>query len=213
MTPTDGPRPVGVLAFDWNGTLVDDAERARRATNRVLREHRVTALTKARFRKTFTLPVRCFLTAAGVPEPHAPAAERRWNEEMAAGDAPLSAGAADILQAAADRRVRVVVVSAAAPEAVLSDARRLRVDHLLPEVIGSVQDKAAELRRLVAENHGPVIYVGDVEYDMRCAIQAGAYPIGFGRGYRPAAALAEAGADMVVWNLATLRPFLSETPT
>ncbi len=212
MTITDDPRPAGVLAFDWNGTLVNDAERAREATNRVLDAHGAAPLTESGFRSTFTLPMRRFLLAAGVPGPQVSVAEQRWNEEMAAGGAPLSTGAADILRAAAERRVRVVVVSAAAPQAILKDARDLRVDHLLGKVIGSVRDKAAELTRIVAEESGRVIYVGDVEYDMRCAVRAGAYPIGFGGGYRPASALAEAGADIVIWNLAALRPFLSEVP-
>ncbi|MEO3795989.1 HAD hydrolase-like protein [Nonomuraea sp. B10E15] len=212
MTYTHDRRAAGLLAFDWNGTLVDDAERARRAVNRVLGAHDAATLTPAEFKHTFTLPMRRFFLAAGVPEEQLGAAEKQWNEEMAAHDAPLSAGAVDILRAAADQRVRVVVVSAAAPDAIMKDARALRVDHLLGQVIGSVRDKAAELTRLVAES-GRVIYVGDVEYDMCCAVEAGAYPVGFGGGYRPASALAEAGADIVIWNLATLRPYLSDVPS
>jgi phosphoglycolate phosphatase len=212
MPPTDVPGRPGVLAFDWNGTLVDDTGRARRATNRVLREHGLGPLTEPGFRAAFTLPMRKFFTDLGVAEHRSDAAEERWNEEMAAETAPLSTGAAEILRVAADSGVPVVVVSAAAPHSVLSDARRLGIDHLLADVIGSAGDKASVLSRLVARGRGPVVYVGDVEYDIRSAIAAGAYPVGFGRGYRPAAALADAGADIVVWNLASLGMLVTGAP-
>ena len=205
-------RTVSVLAFDWNGTLVDDAERARGAANRVLRELGLTELTKAEFTRTFTLPMRQFFLSVGVPERRADEAEARWNEEMATQDARLSVGAMEILETAAECGIPVVVVSAAALESVHRDARRLNIDHLLSEVIASVRDKASALAQLVSRELGSVIYVGDVEYDMRAALAAGAYPIGFGRGYRPAAALADAGAEIVVWNLAILSPFLTGMP-
>jgi phosphoglycolate phosphatase len=130
---------------------------------------------------------------------------------MAAETAPLSTGASEILRAAAALGVRVVVVSAAASHSVLRDARRLGVDHLLADVVGSAGDKASALSRLASGAPGPVIYVGDSEYDMAAALASGAYPVGFGRGYRPAAALAEAGAEVVVWNLAALTVFLTWT--
>lgn len=205
-------RTVSVLAFDWNGTLVDDAERARGAANRVLRELGLTELTRAEFTRTFTLPMRQFFLSVGVPEQRVDEAEARWNEEMATQDARLSIGAMEILEKAAACGIPVVVVSAAALESVRRDARRLNIDHLLSEVIGSVRDKASALAQLVSRELGSVIYVGDVEYDMRAALAAGAYPVGFGRGYRPAAALADAGAEIVVWNLAMLSPFLTGMP-
>ncbi|WP_168221323.1 HAD family hydrolase [Actinomadura sp. WMMA1423] len=212
MTPTKRPGRPGVLAFDWNGTLVDDTGRALRATNRVLREHGLAPLGEPGFRAAFTLPMREFFARLGIAEQRSDEAEKRWNEEMAAETAPLSPGAAEILRTAADCGVHVVVVSAASSQSVLSDARRLGVGHLLADVVGSAGDKAAVLSRLVAGGRGPVVYVGDVEYDIRSAFAAGAYPVGFGRGYRPAAALAEAGAEVVVWNLASLGMLFTGVP-
>ncbi|TDB93927.1 HAD hydrolase-like protein [Actinomadura sp. 7K534] len=211
MRPANGAERPGVLAFDWNGTLVDDAGRAHRATNRVLREHGLAPLTEPEFRTAFTLPMRRFFITLGVAERWSSAVEERWNEEMAAETAPLSTGASEILRAAADSGVRVVVVSAAASHPILRDARRLGVEHLLADVVASAEDKASALSRLVSGAPGPVMYVGDSEYDMGAALAAGAYPVGFGRGYRPAEALADAGAEIVVWNLAALTAFLTWT--
>ncbi|MFC7546758.1 HAD family hydrolase [Plantactinospora sp. GCM10030261] len=208
MSAVIGRRPVSVLAFDWNGTLVDDAARARRATNQVLRGHGLSPLSEAEFGDAFVLPMRRFFVHLGVAEERADAAEDQWNREMAGEPAPLSVGAIQILEAAAVRGVRVVVVSAADPGTVRDEARALHIDHLLADVAGSVRDKAAALGRIVAAEQGVVIYVGDVEYDMRSAVEAGAYPVGFGRGYRPATALVEAGAEIVVRNLATLEVLL-----
>ena len=50
----------------------------------------------------------------------------------------------------------------------------------------------------------PLIYVGDSEYDMTEAIAAGAIPVGYAGGYRPAEALLAAGAIAVVNDLRAL---------
>jgi phosphoglycolate phosphatase-like HAD superfamily hydrolase len=58
--------------------------------------------------------------------------------------------------------------------------------------------------QLVRTASGPVLYVGDTEYDILEALAAGATPVGFASGYRPPAALLAAGALAVVDDLALL---------
>jgi phosphoglycolate phosphatase-like HAD superfamily hydrolase len=58
------------------------------------------------------------------------------------------------------------------------------------------------LRSLVETyGEGRVAYLGDTEHDVTEALAAGALAIGFGGGYRPAGALARAGAGAVVSEL------------
>ncbi|MFM9107605.1 MAG: HAD family hydrolase, partial [Chloroflexota bacterium] len=96
------------------------------------------------------------------------------------------------------------VISAAHTRAVEADADRLGIRPWLRFLIGDAQPKSVPLRELVALGEGPVIYAGDTEYDIAEAIAAGAAPVGFGGGYRPAEALLAAGAIAVIDDLSLL---------
>ncbi|MFA5974080.1 MAG: HAD hydrolase-like protein [Lentimicrobiaceae bacterium] len=45
------------IIWDWNGTLLDDAEICREAINKMLKERNLTELSLARYRDVFTFPV------------------------------------------------------------------------------------------------------------------------------------------------------------
>jgi phosphoglycolate phosphatase-like HAD superfamily hydrolase len=59
-----------LVAFDWNGTLVDDSEQARAATNEVLAHRGLGPLDAVTFSDRFTLPLSEFFARLGwtVPE-------------------------------------------------------------------------------------------------------------------------------------------------
>jgi phosphoglycolate phosphatase-like HAD superfamily hydrolase len=186
------------VVFDWNGTLVDDADRALAATNHVLAGFGLDPLDAAAFGARFKLPMRRFFTELGIPDHEQSAALAAWNRRLMQGATSLQPGAAELLARLRALGIPAGVVSAAAEAAVRADAAALGVAPLLAFVAGSVADKPAALAEIAGRVPGRMIYVGDTEYDMEAARAAGAIALGLGRGYRPAAALALAGAAAVL---------------
>lgn len=198
-------KPVsGLVVFDWNGTIVDDVERAALATEIVLSRRGGPVFRREEFRDRFRLPLGAFFTELGVERHDLVEAEAEWSEALGRSKAPLSAGVPAMLEALLHRGVRLGVVSAAAQASVLLDARAGGVAELFDFVDGGRSDKSAVLRELAAAHDGWMAYVGDTEYDMASAIAAGAHPIGYGGGYRPGESLRQAGASVVIEEMSQL---------
>jgi phosphoglycolate phosphatase len=203
--PLGGDEPL--LLCDWNGTLVDDADRAWLATAAVLRARGLGEIDRAGFAAAFRLPLRDFLADLGI-EDDLDGAVELWNDGLLASAPEPSPGAHDLLERMSARGVVVGIVSAAREDVVRSDIEALGLDRGIGFVVAGVESKPTVLTALVAERARAVAYLGDTEYDMRAAAQAGAQAIGYAGGYRPAAALEAAGADAVVRDLAEVERLL-----
>lgn len=196
---------VALVLFDWNGTVVLDSERARSALNDVLTARDLTPLDAAGFGREFHLPMAQMFHRLGATD--TVDAEAEWNAAMAATTAPMRDGR-DVLPALRDRGVRLGIVSAADAISVRADLARLELEDLWHTVDAPVRDKLAVLRHRRGGER-VAVYVGDTEYDMRCAREAGYVAVAVSDGYRPVEALREAGADHVVTSLAELLPLVS----
>ena len=192
----------GLLAFDWNGTVVDDLARATTATSVVLERRGLPPVSAERFRAEFRLPLAAMFAALGISD--LTDAERDWNAEMRRTRAPLSPGVAELIELARGAAWTVGVVSAAATEAVVDDVAALGLDGAFDFVWGAQANKVVALEELARTHPGVVVYVGDTEYDIECARAAGAVAVAYGSGYRPASALRDAGADLVITSFVEL---------
>lgn len=189
--------PDAWFVFDWNGTLIDDAARTLTALNATRAGYGLTAMDDDAFRHAFHLPMESFLAEIGFLVDDVTLALHDWQLGIEAREAPLSSGAAEMLRVLHGRGRPAGVISAGFTAGVERDADRLGIRECLGFLHGSVISKSAVLREVVATT-APVVYVGDTEYDMREAIAAGAIPVGYGGGYRPAEALLAAGAIAVI---------------
>ncbi|KAE8765990.1 HAD family hydrolase [Georgenia thermotolerans] len=188
------PAPARSLVLvDWNGTVMDDLDRALAAINAATAEHGLPALDRPGFQRSFTLPMRTWLRNLGVPEDHLEAVEAAWNVEMQTS-APLRAGVADTLRVLRTAGVVTGVVTAANRAAMRYDVEHTGLRGVFDHVHTSVRDKAARLAALRPLGRR-AYYVGDTAYDIECARTAGYVAIGVGAGYQAAAILAKAGAD------------------
>jgi phosphoglycolate phosphatase-like HAD superfamily hydrolase len=197
----EAPPAYGVtVAFDWNGTLADDVGHAVAATNAVLAARNADPLSEQDFQAAFTLPLEAFFAALGLPEDEVAGAVAHWNAEMASRPAQLSAGAADALRALRRDGVRLGVISAASSSAIEAGVRRLAHESggELDFVVAPAADKVKAIEEVVRVAQGPVLYVGDTEYDIASARQGGARAVGFTAGYRPRRALEAAVPEWVV---------------
>ena len=189
--------PETHFVFDWNGTLIDDAARTLTALNATRTGYGMTEMDDGAFRHAFHLPMESFLAEIGFPAGDVASALNDWQLGIEAREAPLAPGVAETLRALYGRGRPAGVISAGFTAGVERDAARLGIREWLAFVHGSVTSKSAVLRDVLAST-APVVYVGDTEYDIREAFAAGAIPVGYGGGYRPAEALLAAGAIAVI---------------
>jgi phosphoglycolate phosphatase len=195
---------ISAIVCDWNGTIVDDADRAHRATNQVLRHYALDPIDEAAFRSGFVLPLSIYVRSLGIADGDRDQAIGLWNHWLSQGGTHLQPGVLELLETAHTLAIPVGIVSAADPEVVRADARALGIASRLDFIDGSVQRKATALSAIAARSGGLVLYAGDTEYDVDQALLAGALAIGFAGGYRPARALADAGADAVIADFSHL---------
>ena len=182
------PAPVKrrLLAVDWNGTVVADAERACEAVREALREEGAEAPADlASFRRGWRLPLRDYFEGLGVRPARLALVEERWNHEMRARTTRLAPGARELLDWCQRAGVPVFVLSGADASVVRRDAEQLDVGPLLSAVVGRAHPKSEHLSRWRDEGRS-VLYVGDTEYDVSQARSAGVAVVAFAGGYRSA---------------------------
>ncbi|SDY52628.1 HAD family hydrolase [Herbiconiux ginsengi] len=197
-----------MVLFDWNGTVVLDADRARASLNRVLGTRRLGELAQAEFTERFRLPMAEMFGELGVAEAELSRAEEEWNTAMRQSTTSLRAGSEGCLAALSAGGAWLGVVSAAAAEAVRFDQHSLGVDHVWDSVEAPVADKLSVLQRHRGRRRR-AFYVGDTPYDMRCARAAGFVAVGVTGGYAATSALADAGADHLIVSLEELLPIVA----
>ena len=195
--------PHAQIVFDWNGTILDDAERTLAALNAVLADLGRDQLDDPAFRRAFGLPLEAMLADLGLSSAEIDPAVTAWYAGIEAREAPLSPGAAETLHALWERGRPAGIISAASTTSVERDATRLGIRDKLAFLRPAEASKETALREVKVSGRS-LIYVGDSEYDMTEAIAAGVIPIGYAGGYRPVEALLAAGAIAVVGDLRAL---------
>ncbi len=166
-----------MVLFDWNGTIVLDADHARAALNLVLARRSLPVLGEAEFSRRFRLPFAELLARLGLDASQHAGAEEEWNAALAQMRTRLGPGAAECLGALSEHGAWLGVLSAASAAAVRFDQRSLAVPPVFNTVDASIVDKFDALLR-----HRPTrtraFYVGDSADDMRCASAADYIPVG-----------------------------------
>ncbi|CAN5384718.1 HAD hydrolase-like protein [soil metagenome] len=192
-----------IILFDWNGTIVLDADRARLALNGVLGPRGLPTLSAAEFGHRFRLPMHGLFSDLGVAEDEFIESEAEWNRAMADADPIVRPGTAEALIVLHQTGATLGVVSAASESAITSDLGTLGLPKVWQLVRGGVADKESVLRgeRAIRER---AIYVGDTVYDIDCAIRAGYRAVGVAGGYTSPDRLRAAGAEAVIDDLGEL---------
>lgn len=192
---------VGVVLFDWNGTLVDDVERASQALEFVLSRHNLPPVGLDGFRSGFRLPLSQWFLTLGFDDSDLSLAEAAWNREMRSRSVALQPGARELLTRLVDAGRDVGVVSAASTVSVMADLRETELARLVDLVVADSVDKVSALVDIVDGSERVGVYVGDVEYDIEAGREAGLLTVAFTGGYRPRAALEGVRPDAVVDSL------------
>lgn len=203
MTAAGSP---SIILFDWNGTLLDDMERARMASSLVRKQWAgLGELTLHEFREAWCLPLSDHVKRLGVPDDHNDEATRDWSTHLATIDAPLAPGLPETLDALRYAGIAIAVVSSAGEAAVRRDIETHGLAHRFDDIHAGVSLKQTAISRYVdGAAAGAVWYVGDSRFDMVQARAAGSVAIGYTGGYDTAGALHDGGAHHLIDRLQDL---------
>ena len=210
---TDVRKPTVVL-FDWNGTIMDDMERARRASSLVRRKWTsLGELTSEEFRQVWCLPISAHVGRLGVAAADTDAAAQAWSSHLGEIEAPLARCATTTLEALRHLGIETAVVSSATEQSVRKDLRTHRLDHQFESVHCGIADKQAVTGQYVlGAGAGAVWYVGDTAFDMVQALGAGATAVGYTGGFDSAEKLRDAGAQRLIDRLDELLALIPRSP-
>lgn len=190
MRPTDSKfafaAPVRHIAWDWNGTLFDDAALCLDVFNNMLQRRGLPALTITRYLRTFGFPVENFYRTAGVNLDREAFAEVGTEFILEYERRRLESGlhpyATEILEAIHRAGIRQSVLSAYKHATLETLLAHFGVRHYFDEVIGNDDHYAAgklDKGRAWAASTGyapeEILMIGDTEHDFEVAHAMGAH--------------------------------------
>jgi phosphoglycolate phosphatase len=194
------------VIWDWNGTLLDDAELAVRVKNQVLEECGLPTLTLERYREIFEFPVQNYYARLGfdfTTHPFEKVADRfiqLYGE--AARHARLFAGAEELLAAVRARVRQQSILSAASQWHLDEITRHLGVHARFDRVYGIdnhyADSKLGRGRELLEASGIPAartILIGDTNHDAEVAHELGVASLLIADGHQSYARLSAGHAN------------------
>jgi phosphoglycolate phosphatase len=200
------------IILDWSGTVVDDLGAVVQATNDVFREFGRAEISREAFRPEFALPLSRFYERflQGVPmEKIEEVYQRQF--QVRRGEVGLLPGVNEFLEFCRASNRSLYALSTMYGHHFNEQARRLDIQDYFLKVYVEVIDKAAEIKRVLAENHlvlEETAFVGDMAHDIEAAKKCGVLPVGILTGFDTVDKLAAAGAALVIRGFGDLQRLL-----
>lgn len=204
------------IIWDWNGTLLDDAQACINALNSLLRERQLPLLDRERYRASFGFPVRAFYRAIGIT-----ADDRGWNDlavvfhaRYRREPASVPAEARALLGWLQARNVLQAILSACEQQLLDTQVAEQGLSGTFVAVQGTDNlDGCAKIdvgRRLMARLASPdvCLLIGDTLHDAEVATALGCACVLVACGHQSRARLAQAGCP-VFDSLAALQTSLA----
>lgn len=197
------------VLFDWDGTLVDSAERTFRCYEQVFAEHGI-AFDRASFERTYSPDWYRTYEQVGLPPEAWPDADARWNACYDGEPSRLVAGARECLDRLAAAGLLLGVVSS-------GDGSRVRAEMAALGVAGRFATAVCGGETARRKPHPePLLtalerlgiapaecaYVGDSPEDVAMARAAGSLAVGVPGGFPNREALRASAPDLLAASLA-----------
>jgi phosphoglycolate phosphatase len=200
------------IILDWSGTVVDDLGAVVQATNDVFREFGRAKISREAFRSEFALPLSRFSERflPGVPTEKIDEVYHR-QFQVRRGEVGLLPGVNEFLEFCRASNRSLYALSTMYGHHFNEQARRLDIQDYFQRVYVEVIDKAAEIKRVLAENHlvlQETAFVGDMAHDIEAARKCGVLSLGILTGFDTVDKLAAAGAALVVRGFGELQQLL-----
>ena len=171
-----GPQAPGLVVWDFNGTLLDDAALCLGTVNGMLTRRGIAPLTPRRYRAIFDFPVEDYYRRAGFDlerEPFAPLAVEfveAYNRERES--CPLQKGALAALELVRKAGIPQVILSATQREMLAEQVAQLGIGGYFRELVGTDDIHArgkleVGLAWLARRGIDPAaaLYIGDTTHD------------------------------------------------
>lgn len=203
------------VIFDWSGTLVDDLPAVWEATNYVLKNAGLPAMSLEEFRSEFSLP---FVNFYRRYTPHIPMDKlEEWfhSKFFEVQDKVVEIKyAREFLEFCEAYNMRMIVLSSVRPDHFERQAKKVGFDRFIHSAYLGVHDKRNTIRNLLQkESIDPLqtLYIGDMEHDIETAKFGGVYSCAVLTGYNHSHKLRDAKPDLLVENLNELKEILEKT--
>jgi HAD superfamily hydrolase (TIGR01509 family) len=198
------PNPLRAVLFDWDGTLVDSAEKSYRCYVKAFAAHGID-YDRALFERTYAPDWYRTYEAIGLPRDVWTDADARWIECYETEPSLLLPRVLESLELLAARRLSLGIVSSGDPARVRRELQTLGVDGFFATVVcgGETEKRKPDPQPLqvalerLGVAPGQSAYVGDSPEDVMMAKAAGAFAIGIPGGFPNRRAL-EASAPHVL---------------
>lgn len=212
------PLNKDIILWDWNGTLLNDADICLKGMNLLLELRNIPQLDMTRYREIFTFPVRDYYQAAGFDfslEPfETPAEEYIVHYKGLLPLAGLFEDVKETLGAFREKGYRQFIISAMEQKALLKSVKDLEVDEFFEAICG-LEDNLAHskvhLGHRLFERKGldphKSIMVGDTLHDAEVASELGIDMVFIARGHQSPERLRRNG-NQVFHDLTSFRKYL-----
>jgi HAD superfamily hydrolase (TIGR01509 family) len=202
------PRAFRAVLFDWDGTLVDSAERTFGCYVRVFGAYGI-GFDHGEFERTYSPDWYRTYEQVGLPRAHWAEADARWISCYETEPSRLLPGAREAIERLAGEGVAQGLVSSGDGARVRREIRALGLEPFFRVVVcgGETERRKPdpEPLRLALERLGvppeEAAYVGDSPEDVAMAQAAGAFAIGVPGGFPNREALAASRPDVVAPSL------------
>lgn len=185
---------IDVVCWDWNGTLLDDADVALAAMNAVLHERGLPALPHVKaYRQLFGFPVQAFYARLGITDADFRMAAGRYLKLFAShvDQAHLHADADATLSAIGRLGVAQVLISATIPDVLDHQMAPHAIAGHFEQILGITDAYALSKADVVARwlqssGHEPrrVLMVGDTNHDEEIAEELKLSFVRFAHGHQ-----------------------------
>jgi len=204
---TSAPRLRAVL-YDWDGTLVDSAEKSYRAYVEVFGAYGL-AFDREAFEATYSPEWTHTYRVVGLPQERWEEADRRWIECYARDRSRLLPGVEEAVERVRGRGLRQGVVTSGDSGRVRGELKALGVAEFFTAVVcaGEAPRKKPHpdplLLALSRMDVAPseAAYVGDSPEDVQMARAAGSFAVGIPGGFPNREALRAAAPDLLADSL------------
>ena len=172
------------IVWDWNGTLLDDAEISRRAINKMLKARNLSELSLEKYRDVFTFPVIDYYKKVGFDfskETWEPVAMEFINQYLSLlPECRLTPFAVDTLETFKQKGYRQAIISAMQHDALLKSVSDLGIYNYF-DFIGGIGDhygggkvdNARNYFKASGLNPDQVTLIGDTIHDSEVAAKMG----------------------------------------
>lgn len=195
-----------LILWDWNGTLLNDAEYAIGVRNRVFPRFGLPGIgSLAEYHEQFTFPVKLYYTRAGVTEDNFVAVAHAWMDEYVRGyqTVPLFGDAVETLDTFHAAGLRQTVLSASELDMLQKQLAYAGILNRFDEVLGlshiyATSKETIGLNYLHGSGVDPAacVMLGDTLHDAEVAAALGCRCVLVARGHQSRQTLLTAGVPV-----------------